>query len=98
MFKIIELPPRCKIHSVIWFLIVKGTCQLLISTDKFVSLRTIFMCNGKVWKWFRDFKNGRENVHDESRSSRLSVVSDSLVSAVDAEILEEKNLQKQNFH
>ncbi|GBM27897.1 hypothetical protein AVEN_256692-1 [Araneus ventricosus] len=32
------------------------------------------MCEGKVHKWARDFKAGRDNGHDDSRSGRPSVI------------------------
>ncbi|GBM91656.1 hypothetical protein AVEN_4778-1 [Araneus ventricosus] len=32
------------------------------------------MCEGKVRKWVRDFKTGRDNGHDDSRSGRPSVI------------------------
>ena len=41
------------------------------------------MSSSKVRKWVRVFKDGRENVHDESRSGRPSVITDDLVNAVD---------------
>jgi len=37
------------------------------------------MCDGMVRKWVRMFNEGRENVHDEARSGRPSVVNDDLV-------------------
>ncbi|GFV32290.1 uncharacterized protein TNCV_1675761 [Trichonephila clavipes] len=41
------------------------------------------MSSSKVRKWVRAFKDGRENVHDEPRSGRPSVITDDLVNAVD---------------
>ena len=37
------------------------------------------MSDGMVRKWVRMFNEGRENVHDEARSGRLSLVNDDLV-------------------
>ncbi|GBM89676.1 Histone-lysine N-methyltransferase SETMAR [Araneus ventricosus] len=48
------------------------------------------MCEGKVRKWARDFKAGRDNVHDESRSGRPSVITDNMVASVEAKILENR--------
>ncbi|GBL89352.1 hypothetical protein AVEN_225874-1 [Araneus ventricosus] len=50
------------------------------------------MCEGKVRKWVRDFKAGRDNVHDESRSGRPSVITDDVVASVEAKILENRRL------
>jgi transposase len=43
-----------------------------------------------VKKWVRKFNEGRDNVHDEPRSGRPSVVSDELVAAT----FYEEGLQK----
>jgi len=40
------------------------------------------MNDGMVWKWVRMFNEGRENVHDEVRSGRPSLVNDDLVRKV----------------
>ena len=37
------------------------------------------MSDGMVRKWVRMFNEGRENVHDEAQSGRLSLVNDDLV-------------------
>jgi len=37
------------------------------------------MSDGMVRKWVRMFNEGRENVHDEARSGRSSLVNDDLV-------------------
>ena len=38
----------------------------------------------------RTFKDGRENLHDEPRSVRLSVITDGLVNAVNEKIREDR--------
>ena len=38
--------------------------------------------DGMVRKWFRMFNEGRDNVHDEARSGRPSLVNDDLVRKV----------------
>ncbi|GBO11279.1 hypothetical protein AVEN_16603-1 [Araneus ventricosus] len=48
------------------------------------------MCESKVRKWLRDFQAGRNNVHDDSRSSRSSVITDDMVASVEAKILENR--------
>jgi len=40
------------------------------------------MSDGMVRKWVWMFNEGRENVHDEARSGRLSLVNDDLVRKV----------------
>ena len=41
-------------------------------------------------KWVRKFNEGHDNMHDELRSSQLSVVSDDLVHAVEAKVCEDR--------
>jgi hypothetical protein len=47
------------------------------------------MSEGTLRQWCRTFKDGRtNNVHDEERSGRASVVSDDLVQSVDQKVSE----------
>jgi transposase len=48
------------------------------------------MSDGIVRKCVRKFNEGHDNVHDEPRSGRPSVVSDDLVRAVEATVREDK--------
>ncbi|GBN18066.1 hypothetical protein AVEN_255030-1 [Araneus ventricosus] len=48
------------------------------------------MCEGKVRKWVRDFKAGRDNVHDDSLSGSPSMITDDMVASVEAKILENR--------
>ncbi|GFV71993.1 histone-lysine N-methyltransferase SETMAR [Trichonephila clavipes] len=54
------------------------------------------MSSTKVRKWVRVFKDGRENVHDEPRSGRPSVIPDDLVNAVDENIREDRLLTEEH--
>ncbi|MEX5543814.1 hypothetical protein, partial [Pseudomonas poae] len=47
------------------------------------------MSESKVHKWVRQFKDGRDNIHDEDRSGRPSLITDDLVASVEARIREE---------
>ncbi|GFW71563.1 histone-lysine N-methyltransferase SETMAR [Trichonephila clavipes] len=55
------------------------------------------MSSSKVRKWVRAFKDGRENVHDEPRSGRPSVITDDLVNAVDEKIREDRRFTISTF-
>jgi len=44
------------------------------------------MSNGIVRKWVRMFNEGRDNVHDEARSGRPSLVNDDLVRKVNERV------------
>jgi len=44
------------------------------------------MSNGMVRKWVRMFNEGRQNVHNEARSGRPSLVNDDLVRKVNERV------------
>lgn len=90
MFKIIESPAKCEIRSVIRFLTARNMSAINIHRQVTEVYGPDVMSEGKVRKWVREYKCGRENVHDESRSGRPSVVSDDLIFAVDAKIREDR--------
>ena len=48
------------------------------------------MGDGKVRKWVRMFNEGRENVHDEARSGRPSLVYDDLVRNVNERVRDDR--------
>ena len=55
------------------------------------------MSNSMVRRWVRLFNKGRENVHDDSRSGRPSVVNKDLVRAVDEKIRENRRFTITSF-
>jgi len=48
------------------------------------------MSDGMVRKWVRMFNEGRENVRDEARSGRLSLVNDDLVRKVNERVRDDR--------
>jgi hypothetical protein len=48
------------------------------------------MTDGMVRKWVRMFNEGRENLHDEARSGRPSLVNDDLVRKVDEKVRDDR--------
>jgi len=46
--------------------------------------------DGMVRKWVRMFNEGRQNVHDEARSGRPSLVNDALVRKVNERVREDR--------
>jgi len=48
------------------------------------------MSDGMVRKWVRMFNEGRENVHDEARSGRPSLVNDDLVRKVNKRVRDDR--------
>ncbi|GFS54198.1 HTH_48 domain-containing protein [Trichonephila clavipes] len=90
MFKTIDQPADCEIRSVIRFLTAKNVSAAEINRQISDVYGQNAMSNSKVHKWVRAFKDGRENVHDEPRSGRSSVITDDLVNAVDEKIREDR--------
>ena len=48
------------------------------------------MSDGMVRKWVRMFNEGRENMHDEARSGRRSLVNDGLVRKVSERVRDDR--------
>jgi len=48
------------------------------------------MSDGMVRKWVRMFNEGRDNVHDEARSGRSSLVNDDLVRKVNERMRDDR--------
>jgi len=48
------------------------------------------MSDGMVRKWVRMFNEGRENVHDEARSGRPSLVNDDLLHKVNERVRDDR--------
>jgi len=79
MFKTIEGSADCEIRSVIHFLNSRNVLPSEIHHHICQVYGDSTMSDGMVRKWFRMFNEGRENVHDEARSGRPSLVNDDLV-------------------
>ncbi|GFX59316.1 histone-lysine N-methyltransferase SETMAR [Trichonephila clavipes] len=90
MFETIDQPADCEIRSVIRFLTTKNVSAAEIHRQISDVYGPNAMSSRKVRKWVRALKDGRENVHDEPRSSRPSVITNDLVNAVDEKIREDR--------
>jgi histone-lysine N-methyltransferase SETMAR len=90
MFKMIERPADCEIRSVIRFLNARNVKLADIHCKICEVYGENAMSDGMVRKWVRQFNESRENVHDEVRSGRPSVVYDDLVRAVDSKVHEDR--------
>jgi len=79
MFKTIEGAADCEIQSVIRFLNARN----VLPNETHHQICQVYgdnaMSDGMVRKWVRKLNEGRENVHDEARSGRPSLVNDDLV-------------------
>ena len=82
MFKTIEGAADCEIRFVIRFLNSRNVLPSEIHHQICQVYGDSAMSDGMVRKWVRMFNEGRENVHDEARSGRPSLVNDDLVRKV----------------
>jgi hypothetical protein len=90
MFKTIERPADCEIQSVIHFLNARNVKPADIHRQICEVYGENATSDGMVRKWVRQFNEGRENMHDEARSGRPSVVNDDLVRAVNSKVHEDR--------
>jgi len=89
MFKKIENPTACEMRSVIRLLNAKNmtpaeTHQLCDVYGEHA------MSSSVVQRWVRLFNDGREDVHDDPRSDRASMVNEDLVRAVEEKFRENR--------
>jgi len=86
VFKIIESVADCEIRSVIRFLNVRNVLPGEIHHQICQVYCDNVMSDGMIRKWVRMFSEGRENVHDEARSGRPSLLDDDLVRNVNERV------------
>lgn len=70
----IESAAKFKIQDVISYLIVKGKSPLKVFNEVKIVSGKRAMNRMNVYKWYREFKNGRSNVQDDQRSGRTAIV------------------------
>jgi len=70
----IRNPAKCETRAVIRFLLAEGKTPIEI----FTRIKTVYgegaMNRTNVFKWCREFNEGRTNIHDEQTSGRPSIV------------------------
>jgi len=90
MFKTIEGATDCEIRSVIRFLNARN----VLPSDIHHQLCQVYgdnaMSDGMVRKWVRMSNEGQENVHDEERIGRPSLVNDDLVRKVNERVCDDR--------
>jgi len=82
MFKTIEGAADCEIRSVIHFLNARN----VLTSEIYHQICQVYGDNAIVRKWVWMFNEGRENLHDEARSGRPSLVNDDLVHKVNKRV------------
>jgi len=90
MFKTIEGAADCELRSVIRFLNARNVLPSEIHYQTCQVYGENAMSDGMVRKWVRMFNGGRENVHDEARSGRPSMVNDDLVRKVNERVRDDR--------
>ncbi|KAG5314403.1 SETMR methyltransferase, partial [Pseudoatta argentina] len=73
----IQSPAKCEIRSVIRYLVWKGKTPVEVYNEVKTAYGT------SVFKWCREFKNGRTSVHDDQRSGRPSILTDDIVEKIE---------------
>jgi len=86
MFKTIEGVADCKIRFVIRLLNARNVLPSEIHHQICQVYGDNATSDGMVRKWVRMFNVGRQNVHDEARSGRPSLVNDDLVRKVNERV------------
>jgi len=90
MFKTIEGAADCQIRYVIRFL----NAGNVLPSEIYHQICQVYgdnaMSDGMVRKWVRIFNERRQNVHDEARSVRPSLVNDNLVHKVNEIVLDDR--------
>ncbi|GBM70470.1 hypothetical protein AVEN_188217-1 [Araneus ventricosus] len=82
----IENPSKWEVRGVIRFLWAKKLSAADIHRELCAVYGPNIMSEGVVRQWVRVFKDGRTNIHDESRSGRPSVVSADLTKEINEKI------------
>jgi len=90
MFNSIEGAADCEIRSVICFLNARNVLPGEIHHQICQMYGDNAMSDGMVRKWVRMFNEGRENMHDEARSWRPSLVNDDLVRKVNERVRDDR--------
>jgi len=90
MFKTTEGAANCEIQSVIRFLNAMNVLPSEIHHQICQVYGDNVMSDGMVKKWVQMFNEGQENVHDEARSGRPSLMNDDLVRKVKERVRDDR--------
>ncbi|KAG8222726.1 hypothetical protein J437_LFUL008121 [Ladona fulva] len=86
----IKNPAKCKVRAVIRVFTAKQYSAAAIHRELCAVYGPNVMSEGVVHEWVRLFKSGRENIHDEERSGRPSLVTDELIQKIDGKVPENR--------
>ncbi|KAG5322887.1 SETMR methyltransferase, partial [Pseudoatta argentina] len=88
----IQSPAKCEIHSVIRYLVWKGKTPVEVYNEVKTAYGDKGMNRTSVFKWCREFKNGRTSVHDDQRSGRPSILTDDIVEKIENALRDDRRL------
>jgi len=100
MFKTLEGAVDCEIRSVICFFNSRNVLPIKFHHQIYQVHGDNAMSDGMVTKLVRMFNEGLENVHDETRSERPSLVNDDLVRKVNEMVRDDRDftISDQSLH
>jgi hypothetical protein len=93
----IQSPAKCKVRYVTRFLNAKGECPAEIH-KQLVAVYGNVMNRQNVTKWCREFSEGKNDVHDEQKSSRSTLISCNLLQETGGEIRANRRLTIKELH
>ncbi|KAG5322949.1 MOS1T transposase, partial [Pseudoatta argentina] len=88
----IQSPAKCEIRSVIRYLVWKGKTPVEVYNEVKIAYGDKGMNRTSVFKWCREFKNGRTSVHDDQRSGRSSILTDDIVEKIENALRDDRRL------
>ncbi|KAG5320400.1 SETMR methyltransferase, partial [Pseudoatta argentina] len=88
----IQSPAKCEIRSVIRYLVWKGKTPVEVYNEVKTAYGDTGMNRTSVFKWCREFKNGRTSVHDDQRSKRPSILTDDIVEKIENALRDDRRL------
>ncbi|KAG5313020.1 SETMR methyltransferase, partial [Pseudoatta argentina] len=88
----IQSPAKCEIRSVIRYLVWKEKTPVEVYNEVKTAYGDKGMNRTSVFKWCREFKNGRTSVHDDQRSGRPSILTDDIVEKIENALRDDRRL------
>ncbi|KAG5324866.1 SETMR methyltransferase, partial [Pseudoatta argentina] len=88
----IQSPAKCEIRRVIRYLVWKGKTPVEVYNEVKTAYGDKGMNRTSVFKWCREFKNGRTSVHDDQRSGRPSILTDDIVEKIENALRDDRRL------
>ncbi|KAG5309177.1 SETMR methyltransferase, partial [Pseudoatta argentina] len=88
----IQSPAKCEIRSVIRYLVWKGKTPVEVYNEVKTAYGDKGMNRTSVFKWCREFKNGRTSVHYDQRSGRPSILTDDIVEKIENALRDDRRL------